>query len=360
MRIKALARRIIKQTIHDKRTLALMMIAPLVVMSLVYFLFNSSEEVTLNVGVYNTSEAFNDNLKDTDLNIEKYSNKDNIEDKIKNDNLSAFIYMDNNDLNVTYENSAPQDTKQIEAKINATLAKDEMMNLKKAIQQTNMLGNNIDNNKISINSSYVYGDKDLTFFDTLNPMLIGFFVFFFVFLVSGISLLKERTTGTLDKLLSTPIKRSEIVIGYLLGYGLFSVIQTIVLVLFSIYVLDIKIVGDVFLVIGINILIALVALSLGILLSTFANSEFQMMQFIPIVIVPQIFFTGIIPIDSMASWLQTLGKITPLYYGANALNNVILKGYSISDISGELSVLLLFALVLSILNIFVLKRYRKI
>lgn len=123
---------------------------------------------------------------------------------------------------------------------------------------------------------------------------LGFFVFFFVFLVSGISLLKERTSGTLYKLLATPIKRSEIVIGYLLGYGVFAFFQSIIIVVFAVYVLNIKVVGSIYLVLLSNIIIAFVALSLGILLSTFANSEFQMVQFIPIVIVPQIFFGGII------------------------------------------------------------------
>ncbi|CEI72444.1 ABC transporter permease [Romboutsia hominis] len=365
MRVKALAIRIIKQTINDKRTLALMMFAPLIVMSLVYFLFNSSKDVKLNIGVYNTNSEFNDNLKETDLNILNYSNKDNIKD-----DLSAFIYLDDNTLNVTYENSSPQNSKQIEAKINATLAKDEMINIKNSLssyqkqfafaKNTPNLSANLGISKVSVKNNYIYGDKNLSYFDTLNPILIGFFVFFFVFLVSGISLLKERTSGTLDKLLSTPIKRSEIIRGYLLGYGLFSVIQTIILVLFSVYILNIKIVGSVFLVIIINILIAFVALTLGVLMSTFANSEFQMMQFVPIIIVPQIFFTGIIPVESMANWLQVLSRFTPLYYGSNALSGVVLKGYTFNDIYMDIIILLLFAIILSLLNIVGLKRYRKI
>ena len=81
MRVKAIIIRIIKQTIHDKRTLALMMVAPMIVMTLVYFLFNSNEENLLNVGVYNTSSEFNESLKDADLNIKEYSDKNNIKNK---------------------------------------------------------------------------------------------------------------------------------------------------------------------------------------------------------------------------------------------------------------------------------------
>lgn len=355
MRVKAIIIRIIKQTIHDKRTLALMMVAPMIVMTLVYFLFNSNEENLLNVGVYNTSSEFNESLKDADLNIKEYSDKNNIKNKITNQNLDAFIVKNNNELEITYENSSPINTKEIEAKVQSTILKDEFLKISSKVNKN--IG---ESNKISIDSSYVYSNEDLTYFDTLSPILIGFFVFFFVFLVSGISLLKERTTGTLDRLLSTPIKRSEIVLGYLIGYGIFAVIQTILIVLFSIYVLNITIEGSIPLVVIVNILIALVALSLGLLLSTFANSEFQIMQFIPIIIVPQIFFTGLIPIESMSIWLQNIAKIMPLYYGASALSGIFVKGFNFYNIYYDCIILIIFIIVLYTFNIFGLKRYRKI
>lgn len=355
MRIKAIIIRIIKQTIHDKRTLALMMVAPMIVMTLVYFLFNSNEENLLNVGVYNTSSEFNESLKDADLNIKEYSDKNDIKNKITNQNLDAFIVKNNNELEITYENSSPINTKEIETKVQSTILKDEFLKISSKVNKD--IG---ESNKISIDSSYVYANEDLTYFDTLSPILIGFFVFFFVFLVSGISLLKERTTGTLDRLLSTPIKRSEIVLGYLIGYGIFAVIQTILIVLFSIYVLNITIEGSIPLVVIVNILIALVALSLGLLLSTFANSEFQIMQFIPIIIVPQIFFTGLIPIESMSIWLQNIARIMPLYYGASALSGIFVKGFNFYSIYNDCIILIIFIIVLYTFNIFGLKRYRKI
>ncbi|GAA3329168.1 hypothetical protein GCM10020331_076120 [Ectobacillus funiculus] len=135
------------------------------------------------------------------------------------------------------------------------------------------------------------------FFDVLSPILVGFLYSFFVFfLISGIGLLRERTTGTLERLMSTPIRRGEIVAGYLVGYGLFAVIQTVIVVFYAVNVLDIILVGSIWNVILINLLLALVALSLGILLSSFAASEFQMMQFIPIVVVPQVFFYRYFPV----------------------------------------------------------------
>lgn len=360
MRIMAVVIRIIKQTINDKRTLALMMIAPLIVLSLVYALFNSGNDIVLNVGIYNVNSDFKEALNETDLKVIDYSEKDNIESKIKGDELSAFIYMDDVKINVTYENSSPQNTNKIKAIIKNICIKTNIINLTEKITSINSNSKINFEDNVLLSEKYLYGDEDTSYFDTITPMLIGFFVFFFVFLVSGISLLKERTSGTLYKLLATPIKRSEIVIGYLLGYGVFAFFQSIIIVLFAVYVLNIRVVGNVYLVLLSNIIIAFVALSLGILLSTFANSEFQMVQFIPIVIVPQIFFGGIIPIESMATWLQKLSYLMPLRYGAEALKGIILKGYNFTNIQNNIITLILFIVVLCVVNVICLKKYRRI
>ena len=182
----------------------------------------------------------------------------------------------------------------------------------------------------NIEVNYIYGDKDTSFFDILGPILVGFFVFFFVFLISGIALLRERTTGTLERLLATPIRRHEIVLGYLIGYGIFAIIQTIIVVFYAVKVLDIVLAGSIWHVILINLLLALVALSLGILLSAFAHSEFQMMQFIPVVAIPQIFFAGILPVDNMDQWLQVIAHLMPMYYGGDALFQVMYKGMGLN------------------------------
>jgi ABC-2 type transport system permease protein len=220
--------------------------------------------------------------------------------------------------------------------------------------------NNLSTQTPTIHTEYIYGDSETSIFDIFNPILIGFFIFFFVFLISGIGLLRERTTGTLERLLSTPIKRSEVVCGYLIGYGIFAVVQTLVIIFFSIKILNITLVGSIWYVLLINFLCAMVALSLGILLSTFASSEFQMMQFIPIVIIPQVFFSGLFPMDAMANWLQALSKVMPMSYAADALQGVMYKGYGFSEISKDLAILLLFTIVFIGLNILALKKYRRL
>lgn len=110
-----------------------------------------------------------------------------------------------------------------------------------------------------------------------------------MFLIAGVSFLRERTTGTLERLLSTPLKRWEIVIGYVCGFGIFTVVQALLISWFSIQVLGIMMAGSFGYVLLITLLLAITALTLGTLLSAFAGNELQMIQFIPLVIVPQIF-----------------------------------------------------------------------
>lgn len=344
MRIRALVKRIILQLVRDKRTLALLFMAPLLILTLMHFLFTSSGDSS-KVGIEDLSDEMVEQLENLEIDVVTFQETNNIEDAIVENDLDGYLVLNDGTLNLTIENTDPSHSKLLQTKIQRAFAmgigKSELM-------------------KGELTTHYMYGSEDTTFFDVLSPILVGFFVFFFVFLISGIGLLRERMTGTLEKLLSTPIRRWEIVFGYLIGYGLFAIIQTIIVVVYSVTVLDMVLVGSVWHVLLVNVLIALVALSLGILLSSFAASEFQMIQFIPLVIVPQVFFTGIIPIAGMPEWLQIFSKIMPISYGADALKSIMYKGMDLSEILTDLMVLIGFAVVFIALNIFALKKYRKI
>src|SRR5699024_8401848 len=135
--------------------------------------------------------------------------------------------------------------------------------------------------------------------------------------------------------------------------------QASLITVVGIKLLDIEIIGSIFSVIIIAVLLGFVALAFGILLSTFALSEFQMMQFI-LVVVAQIFFSGIITMDQIAEWAQRIGKILPLTYAGEALSAIIMQGAGLIDVGKDILVLIIFLVVLLILNILGLKRYRKV
>src|SRR5699024_8935430 len=134
---------------------------------------------------------------------------------------------------------------------------------------------------------YLYNDKDADLFDQVSPALMGFFIFLFVFLIAGISFLRERTTGTLERTLATPLKRSSIVFGYFLGFFLFVATQTVIIQITIVDILGVDRLGNYWLLLFMNLVVATVALSLGLLLSTFARTEFQLLQFIPVAVIPQ-------------------------------------------------------------------------
>ncbi|MWV43030.1 ABC transporter permease [Paenibacillus sp. HJL G12] len=350
MRIRALIRRICEQLLRDKRTLALLFLAPLLVLSLMYYLFNHTGNASdAKIGVVKLNPQIIELMNQQGMNVVSYDSAD--KNTLVKDKLDAVIEMQEGGIHLILKNNDPSQSKALQMRISqATSALSEMTQ-----EQGNAAAP-----KLSLTTEYVYGSADTTFFDTLSPILIGFFVFFFVFLISGIGLLRERTTGTLERLMSTPVRRGEVIAGYLAGYGIFAFLQTVIVVLYATLVLDMNLAGSIWYVLLTNLLLAFVALSLGILLSTFASSEFQMVQFIPIVIIPQVFFAGIFPLDHMATWVQVIARIMPLYYGADALKSVMYKGLGFSDIALDLGVLFAFAVLFILLNILALKKYRKL
>ncbi|MBV0930933.1 ABC transporter permease [Lentilactobacillus sp. IMAU92037] len=390
MRILTMIKRILTEMLRDKRTLALMFIAPLFILSLLYFLFQSNTDQTAALGVRNVDTTLVKAVNNNHVKIHQISSDKSAETIIRDHDYAGVLSQNGDHLTLTLQNSDQSKTAilkqslqkgQIELKSKAarTAIKTQAKALKKMqaalAAVTRQMGRAGNGKQVAqpaagkqlkaapsytVTTHYLYGSSNSTYFNTLLPILIGFVVFFFVFLISGIALLRERTTGTLNRLLATPIKRGEVIMGYLSGYGIFALIQTLLVVLFTIYVFNIQILGNIWNIFLINILLAVVALTLGLLISTFASSEFQMVQFIPIVVIPQIFFSGIIPVNQMADWLQPVAKIMPLYYGSQSMSDVIQKGATIGDIAPSLGILLIFVVVFLVLNMLSMRHYRQV
>lgn len=383
MRIVALIKRIMLELSRDKRTLGLLFIAPLFILTLMYFLFqsNTTQQATLAVrGVDSTLVQAIDNKH---IQVRKVTDTAaSARHLIRQHDYAGVLTQSGSRLTLTLQNSDQTQSAlikqslqaaQIQLKMKAagTTIKTQAAALQKLARALAAATHRAPTAPTapaagshtaaySLTTHYLYGSGDATFFQTLLPIMIGFVVFFFVFLISGIALLRERTTGTLNRLLATPVRRGEIIAGYLCGYGLLALVQTILVVLYTLYVFNIQILGNLALVLLINILLAIIALTLGLLISTFTSSEFQMVQFIPIVVIPQIFFSGLIPVNQMAGWLQAIAHVMPLYYGADAMSAVIEKGAAFSAISGDVSILLLFFAVFLGLNLLAMRRYRQV
>ncbi|HJE86717.1 ABC transporter permease [Levilactobacillus brevis] len=406
MRTIGIMNRVLKELFRDKRTLALMFIAPILVMLLMSVIFNTNSSTDVSVGTVAVSQKLNKEMGGIKhVTIKSYDTKRDAKKAMNDEKVDAIIKKNGHNYSLTYANTDSTKTATVKLAFKNALTATSINQLKSALKQstkatvklqaqlqalqkqqaaastsatttgnaaaakkaaaakaqsTNHATKSSSQSIPKITNHYVYGDKNTGYFAKMLPILMGFFVFFFVFLISGMALLKERTTGTLDRLLATPVKRSSIVFGYMLSYGILAVIQTIVIVLTTVWLLGIEVVGSMASVVVINLILALVALAFGILLSTFANSEFQMMQFIPLVVIPQVFFSGIIPLDSMADWVKDISYVIPLKYSGDAVNSVIMRGTSIFNLGFDISILLVFLIGLTILNVVGLKRYRKV
>ena len=338
MRVKALAIRILNQLRHDRRTLALMLFAPIILLTFVYFILGDSVP-NVNVAIINAPAGFEDKLEEQNIRSMRCEENEARQALAKGEVIASISIVGGKSY-IEVDGSNP------------TKAKIALAGLEQA-KASVMLSRPDLKSEIS----YLYGQEDLPTFDNFGATLIGFIVFFFVFLVSGISFLQERTSGTLDKMLSTPIRRWEIVVGYVLGFGVFTVLQSILVSWYCVYVLKVMMIGSFTLILLITLLSAMISLTLGILMSTLANNEFQMIQFIPLVIVPQVFFSGLFDLPFGA---KIVGYVMPLYYIADALTKVMIKGSGFGDIVWDLIIMLAYSVLFMILNTRLLKKYRRI
>jgi ABC-2 type transport system permease protein len=182
------------------------------------------------------------------------------------------------------------------------------------------------------------------------PAMLAVLILFFGFLISGISFLRERSLGTRERLMASPVTKTDIVVGYLLGFLLFAMLQTLILFFYSVYVLKVDFTGSLWEILIFQILIGILAVCLGIFISAFARNEFQMIQFIPLIIVPQVFICGLIfPVSTEPQWLQWIAKFLPLTYGIDGIRALMLNGKGLLDIGKEIGVLLAYAVVLMFL-----------
>lgn len=179
-------------------------------------------------------------------------------------------------------------------------------------------------------------------------VLLGVFVFFLTYLLTAIGFLRERTQGTLERVLVAPVSRSGVVLGYVLGFGVLATAQSVVLLLAGISLLDVEFVHGVGLFFLVELLGAFTALGIGIVLSLFAENEFQAVQFIPVVIAPQIILGGtFVPVEELAWYLEYPARAMPVTYLIEAMAYVVLGRGEAADLWTAVAALALFT-VLSI------------
>ena len=199
--------------------------------------------------------------------------------------------------------------------------------------------------------------EDTRVLNRLAPALMATFALFFVFLLTGISFLRERSQGTLERVMASPVSRLDLVGGYLGGFILFAAVQSLIILLFTIFVLGIQYKGSLWQIFVFQMVVTVVALNLGLFVSAFARNEFQVIQFIPLVLVPQVLLSGVLlPTAQMPAYLRAISKVLPLTYSVDGLNGIMLEGKSLLDVGWDLLALAGFAVVTIVLGAISIRR----
>jgi ABC-2 type transport system permease protein len=331
-RVRAITRRLLQGFRRDRRTLALLFVAPLVILGLLGYLMRGSAS-TSAVGIANEDTGplgavVADSLSHSSRIMTIDISAADGDAKLKNGSLAAYIVFPadfsqqaqkgNIAPQVHLEGSQPgEDARVLQALQQAMISV--------AAQAP---GGGL---HFQPQVTYLYGGKNLDTLDYFGAAFIGLVVFFLVFVITIVSFLNERSQGTLERLMASPLRRGEIVLGYMLGFTALALVQSAEVLVFSLAVLQVHNQGSVLLIFGMETLMAIAAVNLGIFLSMFARSEFQAVQFIPLVVVPQVLLSGILfPVATEPKVLQVVSDVLPLTYAVNGMRDIMIKGGDLS------------------------------
>jgi ABC-2 type transport system permease protein len=330
-RVAAITRRLLQQFRRDRRTLALLFVAPIVILGLLGYLIRGSAS-TVDVGVANEDQGPVGAAVATALGHAAGISTVGIQAsdgdaRLRDGSLVAYIVLPADfSQQALRGNIAPE--VHLEGSQPGTIG-----TVLQALQEALISGASAASQgggpglQVRPRVTYLYGGRSFDTLDYFGAAFIGLVVFFLVFVITIVSFLNERSQGTLERLMASPLRRGEIVLGYMLGFTVLALIQSAEVLVFSLAVLKVHNAGNVFVIFGIEALMAIGAVNLGIFLSMFARTEFQAVQFIPLVIVPQFLLSGILfPVSTEPKPLQVLSDVLPLTYAVNGLRDVMVKG----------------------------------
>jgi ABC-2 type transport system permease protein len=358
-RVAAITKRLLEGFRRDRRTLALLFVAPLVILGLLGYLMRNAQ--VPNVGVANEDQGPLGSVVASSLEKSSHVNATAIDAadgdaKLKDGSLAGYVVFPSNFTQQVQSGTiAPEiHLEGSQPGQNATVLQAVQTALGQAATQGPAA-----NIHVNPQVTYLYGAPELDTLDFFGAAAIGMIVFFLVFVITIVSFLNERSQGTLERLMASPLRRGEIVLGYMIGFTVLALVQAVEVLVFCLAVLKVHNQGSVLLIFGIEALMAIVAVNLGIFLSMFARTEFQAVQFIPLAIVPQFLLSGILfPVSSEPQGLQYVSYVLPLTYAVSALRDVMLKGADLTwpQLQLDIAVVIGFIVVLIVAGTATLRR----
>jgi len=374
-RILAIAGRILNQFRHDRRTVALIAIVPLVVTALIGYLVSEDKEplevVIVNrdtgaqapIGIVNVGAELERALEDSE-GIEPVASKDvqEAEDDVRAQDVAGAVIVPA-DLTASLLGGERASIEVVVRGVDSGVDGPVLLGTQRALasladrlsglapQGTPGFGG------IEIERVATSGIGALPSIDHSAPVLIVAFAFLFTYLLTGISFLRERQSGTLERLMASPVIRLEVLLGYLLGFLGFAMIQALLILGYIVLVLDVRVAGSIWLVLLILAIMVIGVVNVGIALSFLARNELQVMQFIPLVFVPQLLLGGLVwPVETLHPALRWISQVFPITHAAAALREVMVGGAGFADVAGRVLAVLAFALAMVLVGVVALRR----
>jgi ABC-2 type transport system permease protein len=203
--------------------------------------------------------------------------------------------------------------------------------------------------------AWIYADTPV--FDRIGAPLLGMFPFLVMFLVTSIATLRERQSGTLERLLALPLAKADLVAGYAVAFGALAAVQAVVAATFAVYVLGLDVAGQTWLLIVVAVVDALLGTALGLFLSAFAATEFQAVQFLPAFVLPQFLLCGLlVPRENLPRVLEVASGVLPLSYAVDAMRTITVDASAGGEVAKDAGIVLAFVLVLVGLGAATLRR----
>ncbi|MCD6484812.1 MAG: ABC transporter permease [Candidatus Odinarchaeota archaeon] len=235
------------------------------------------------------------------------------------------------------------------------IEKDDAIVALKSIQEAvaNVVSDILNVSFYNLTKNYIYGAEDMQIIDIIGPSVMGFISMFFAFILSGVFFLRERLLGTLERMLATPLSKTEIIFGYLFSFMLIVTVQSALVVL-TVMAVTMTLIPNLLFVYLLVLLCAIGSVSLALFFASFMKTELQVIQMIPIYIVPQVFLCGMfVPIRALPDFLIPVAYIFPLTYYTEAAKAVAFMNASLIDIWIDFLVLVLYfalGLILSLIG----------
>ncbi|VVB72416.1 ABC-2 family transporter protein [uncultured archaeon] len=344
-RIGVVGLRVVRQLKRDRRTIGLITFAPIVLMTLFgYALSGDMRGVAIGVvdgGGHSALKSYLEGVKDFD--ILYLGSESDAERLISDGRIYGAVVLEPKEVRVLLDAASLQISNAIQAAVAAGSQKE--------------IASARGGSESIVAIRYIFG-YDLEMMDTVGPAILGLVIFFFTFINAAISFTRERSQGTLEKFMVSPLSQVEMISGYVLGFSVFTLLQSATTLLVVVFGFGVPMRGNPLTALAVVLLLGAGSLVLGSFFSNFARSEFQVVQFIPLVITPQIVLCGVWwPLQSIPEFIRPISYLLPLTYAGDALRAVMLKGASITEILyPDILALTIFFLVFFVAATLMLKR----